>query len=204
MTIDKLERLFRNQYQSHHYTRQSVDRHMIKRILAAGIQAPGPLPKKPWKFKVVDGPIKIRRISDELDETIRRIRARYKPGSKRDSLDKHHQSMKYLRDVPLLVFCYTTTPGHFENEFHEDCESRERASGLLLTAGMVLQNMMLTATALELGSSYTTAPLIAEKALDKILKTPKGYRLIAVMTFGHPSDKNRNPDHVELKDFIFR
>jgi nitroreductase len=73
-----------------------------------------------------------------------------------------------------------------------------------LTAGMVLQNMMLTATALELGSSYTTAPLIAEKALDKILKTPKGYRLIAVMTFGHPSDKNRNPDHVELKDFIFR
>ena len=63
-----------------------------------------------------------------------------------------------------------------------------------------IQNMLLAACALELGACWIGA--FHEEEVERILKTPRGVRAIAIVPLGHPAEKPEAPPKRSIGEMI--
>ena len=84
----------------------------------------------------------------------------------------------------------------------KDIDAMEESSSLL-NVGMVLQNMMLYAHDLGIGSSCLTGPLIAKESLEKYLKIPSVWSLTALLALGYSKEAPKSPGRKKINDSFF-
>jgi nitroreductase len=160
-----------------------VPEELIHKILRAGQWAPSGGNTQRWRFLVVKDPeIKkkvqgyYKRAYDEV------IGPRYKtsappPGSDPARYERQHAAVEYLTDhyheAPVwIVACLEAgeNPGH-------------SAGSSIYPA---VQNMLLAARALGLGSTLTTRHMMYGKEVDAVFGLPKGVQSYAILPIGYP------------------
>lgn len=173
---------------------------LIVQILEAGIKAPNGGNNQTWHFVVVkDMAIKkavqaiYKRAFDEI------IGPRYAsspppPGSDAGKYDRQHKAVEYLTDhyheAPVwIVACLNHGKG-----------KPERMSGASIYPAV--QNMLLAARALGLGSSLTTRHMFYADEADKALELPPGYVSYAILPIGYPMGNFGPLGRGDLKDFV--
>src|SRR5579862_4696770 len=156
---------------------------LINKILQAGQWAPSGGNTQRWRFLVVKDPevkkkvqVYYKRLFDES------VGPRYAssappPGSDAARYKRQHAAVEYLTDhfheAPVwIVACL------------EDGPSPNRSSGSSVYPAV--QNMLLAARALGLGSTLTTRHLLFEKDAEKALGIPEGYHSYAILPIGYP------------------
>ena len=156
------------------FTPEDVDDAAVARILTAATHAPTAENSQPFVFIVVRDP--------DIRSTIGAITARVWEGGARE-LEIGRLSPAFLRDVdqgamggvakaPVLI----VVAGDTRLTFAETLDSS------LFPA---VQNMLLAAHALGLGSTLTTLPVLSGNDLSEALGLPPEVRPVAVVPIGH-------------------
>jgi nitroreductase len=174
---------------------------LIRKILQAGVCAASGGNSQRWRFLVIKDPgIKKevqRYYKRAFDEVVgpRYATSAPPPGVTKERYQRQHAAVEYLTDhfheAPVWISAcpvsVTTTP--------------TRASGASIYPAV--QNMLLAARALGLGSTLTTRHLLHEKDAEAALGLPPGVHSYAILPIGYPMGKFGPVGRGPLSDIVY-
>lgn len=169
------------------YTDQQVGQGKLDTIMKSAIYAPSALNKQPWEIRVVQNP-KI------LDEINKRFLA-YAQGK------EFQGSAARYREPGFSIFHNSPTLIVIANDKSNPTSS--------LDVGIALQNILLSADALGLGTCPigSLVPVLAlpeNKDLLKLLNIPEGYGIAINISLGYPAESPKAPIRYSDKVKIIR
>jgi nitroreductase len=173
---------------------------LIVKILDAGLRAANGGNSQTWHFVVVkDAAIKKavqRWYKKAFDEVIgpRYGAAAPPPGSTADKYHRQHGAVEYLtehyHEAPVwIVACIK----------HGDTPPIRMSGASIYPA---VQNMLLAARALGLGSTLTTRHMLFAEEADKALQLPQGVLSYAILPIGYPMGKFGPVGRGKLSEFV--
>ncbi len=166
------------------YRPDPVKRDDICILLKAADQAPSAMNRRQWEFIVVTG----AKIA-EMGESFRRIMEEYT----RDEKSSRMKGSPLTRDdfirfaaiyggAPVIIVVLTDT-----------AQTADFRRANLESASAAMENLLLAATALGLGTCWMTGPLNDETALRRILAVPEDKEIVAVTPLGYPVEVPEAP-----------
>jgi nitroreductase len=173
---------------------------LIRKILEAGTCAANGGNTQKWRFMVIKDPAKKQAVQRwykrAFDEVVgpRYASSAPPPGSTAEKYHRQHSAVEYLTDhfheAPVwIVACL------------EDGSSPNRSAGASVYPAV--QNMLLAARALGLGSTLTTRHLQFEKEAEAALGLPPGVHSYAILPIGWPMGKFGPVGRGKLSDFVY-
>ena len=169
------------------YLPDAVDQQTIEHILAAGVRAPSPLNTQPWQFIVITAQAKKQEIYEEAERcrawAIEQSGWKWLNGYKTD----------FLLQAPVLV-AVVGDP----KKSGMDMFQKEGPVGYQLACAAAIQNMMLAAHALDLGSLFFT--LFEKNQLRGLLDIPEEKTPVALVCIGKPKDPQVPVPRKDIKE----
>jgi nitroreductase len=169
---------------------EPVPRDAIETVLDCAIRAPNHKLTEPWRFAVLTGPAK-RRFAD--------LRARYRLRRFADpAAPEATASAEKMRaeteETPALVIVLCAVS--------EDEMRREEDYAATM---MAVENLLIAAEALGLGTYVRTGGMMRDPELTGIVKLQQGFRIVAMVSLGYPAEavepRRRRPAR-ELTEWI--
>ncbi len=176
--------LFRHQRAIRNFTDEDVPEELVHQALTAAIHAPSGSNTQPWHFIVVRDPDIKRAISDEYEAA----RASYR--AERSASSSTEQP---FLAAPVLIVACVNTPASGQAGFQ---------TGASIYPSV--QNLMLAARALGLGTVLTTLHRRRKSEVHEILGIPDHIESAAIIPLGWPDREygpNRRPP---VEQFVMR
>ncbi len=159
-----------------HYRPDPVSRDDVMTVLHAANYAPSALNRQQWEFLVVTGE-KILEMGESYRSTLDSYLANWETSPMRGFITKE-EFIRYAETyggAPVVIVVLTMV---------EDLANFRKAN--LESASAAMQNLILAATALGLGTCWMTGPLRDEETLRQILPIPDDREIVAVTPLGYP------------------
>lgn len=153
-----------------------LDRNLIEQLLDAAVRAPNHKMTEPWRFYVLTGDSKRRFAELRRDRRAQRFEDPEAPEA-RKALEKAYDS---VIDTPAVIAVATLVaddPVRREEDFAATC--------------CAIQNMLLAAMSLGLGTYLRTGSLLEDPRLRELLGAGEGERVIATIYVGYPKEEPR-------------
>jgi nitroreductase len=175
---------------------------LIRKILEAGAGAANGGNTQRWRFLVVKDP-KIKQAvqvwyKKAFDEVVgpRYAKSAPPPGVTAERYARQHSAVQYLTDhfheAPVwIVAC-----------IDEGTAQPTRWSGASIYPAV--QNMLLAARALGLGSTLTTRHLLYEKEAEAAMGLPEGVHSYAILPIGYPMGRFGPVGRGKLADIVYQ
>jgi len=162
----------------------SVSEGQLDAILNAGRWAPNPLNLQPWEFIIITAPEIKAMVRGVAEDAKQEVIEQNGPGW----VKKY--GVEFLEEAPVLVVVLANTSlgglGSFFGQKH----------GAIQAASACVQNMMLAAADMELGSLWFT--FFRPEKLRVVLHIPEDMEIAAVVPFGKPKGQIMAPPRKEL------
>ncbi|NYZ75922.1 nitroreductase family protein [Candidatus Micrarchaeota archaeon] len=155
--------------------RKEVPLKLLVKVIEAGTWAPSAVNTQPWAFILVR--------DKELKKRVREI---YDEASSTSGLYK--QDTEFVENATLIIVLSDT--GNVLHQF---------------STSAAVENMLLAATALGLGSVWMCRPLRVEKTLNELrelFKIPSNYEIIGIVALGYPDEKPKPKERKPLKEIL--
>lgn len=162
------------------FQKQPLDRNTTDKIVQAGILAPSAKNRQPWKFLIYSENSK-NKLLDEMEKGLLRERDIHAllPDSKNGLADAFH-TLKIMREAPTLIIVLNTNcVSPFETV---DAEQRVTEICDSLSIGAAIENMLLRATELGIGSLWIANTFFAYPELVKYIGT--AHQLVGAIALG--------------------
>ena len=158
------------------YRSDPVSREQVHAVLDAANQAPSGLNRQPWEFLVVTGE-KIREMGKSYHSTLTEYLKNWEasPMSRALTRDEFIRFSETYGGAPVVIVLFVKADP-IPNFRKADLES----------ASAAMQNLLLAATALGLGTCWMTGPTRDEKTLRQILALPDDREIVAITLLGYP------------------
>ncbi|MHA2061970.1 MAG: nitroreductase family protein, partial [Candidatus Sifarchaeia archaeon] len=153
------------------YTDEDVSEESVRQIIEAGMLAPSAGNMQSWEFIIV------------RDQT-----TKY-------SLSQESLGQKHILDVPVVIVVVANT-----KIAEKRYGSRGRDVYCFLGTGAAIQNMLLTAASLGLGTSWVGS--FKEHPVQDILNLPAEIRPVGVIALGHPAETPDIPKRRNYKEIV--
>ena len=156
---------------------------LIRQILLAGQAAASGGNNQRWRFLVLKDPEIKKKVQvyykKAFDEVVgpRYASSPPPPGSDAPKYQRQHRAVEYLTDH------YHEAPVWIVACLEDGANPGRSAGGSIYPA---VQNMLLAARALGLGSTLTTRHIAYEKEVDAAMGIPTGYHSYAILPIGYP------------------
>lgn len=161
------------------YLNKPIPAKILNQIIEAGIWGPAIHGFQPWKFVIITNK---KIIKDLLKIIVSR--------SKDIGIPSFiiMPTIKALSSTSTLICVYRTNKfsnfaTNIDKNFTENARSAE-----LSAISAAIQNIILVAADLKIGTCWLNAPLFFKKEINKIIKT--NLELVAILTIGYPDKKN--------------
>lgn len=161
------------------YLPDPVKREDILSILDAANRAPSAMNRRQWEFIIVTGKKigemgeSFRRIIEEYTKNWETSRMKGSPFSREDFI----RFAATYGGAPVVIVVLT-----------DAAQTKDFRRANLESASAALENLLLAATALGLGTCWMTGPLQDELSLRRILEIPTGKEIVAVTPLGYPAE----------------
>lgn len=177
----------RNRRAVRQYRPDPVSRKDILTVLDAANQAPSALNRQQWEFIVVTGS-KILEMGASYRSTLDEYLAHWDQSPMRDFItrDMFIRFAETYGGAPVVIVILTPS---------DPLPNFRKAN--LESASAALENLMLAATALGLGTCWMTGPLRDEETLRRILRVPEEREIVAVTPLGYPATVPRAPARID-------
>jgi nitroreductase len=142
------------------FSPQQIEREKISQILEAARLAPSSSNRQAWHFVVVDDKKIIEQIPGTVPVGTRRI-------------------VSFISSAPLVIVgCYTKALTHYLAQLtgHEN---------YLVDVSIAMTHMTLAATEQGIGTCWVG--WYGESKLQKVLKLPRRYKIVALLVLGYPA-----------------
>lgn len=161
------------------YESHPVPRELIEKVLEAGRWAPSGANSQPWEFIIVTKKVIREKIASIFMEALNHDR---KADPSFPFKDK-----KYMKNVPAFIFvCADPRLMETYPKFYP------RGVIFIQSIAACIENMLLAATALGLGTVWITIPRHVELQLKDLLSVPEPIRIINVIPIGYPLEKTES------------
>ena len=174
------------------YEPTAISHDDIKKIIHAGIQAPSPKNRQPWRFVVIEGDAKNEMIDAMNKGLEREIKQPSLPHSKQYIPGVQH-TISIMEQTPVTIFIIN--PCNRMLDYQKDWETHIYEAANLQSVGACIQNMLLTAAELGYGSLWNCDIYFAYEELLQWLDTSE--QIVAAVSFGVPAE---NPGARPRKD----
>jgi len=166
-----VEKVIKTRRSHRFYSNRPVEREKLEKIIELAMWAPSAMNRQQWFFVVVTGErLKklIEIVQKGYDHILPRLQMFFSetPGV----IEQTKRFFKNLGGAPAAVFAYYTPTG----DDYSDVQSVSAA----------IQNMLLAAHALGLGTCWMTGPVHVEDEINSALGVV-GKKLVAVITVGY-------------------
>lgn len=165
-----------------------ISEDVIRTILIAGIKAPSGRNRQPWEFVVVTG--------DKRLEMVRIMREGiqiHKAEHEAERIKSVERSANIMEQAPVTIFIFNP---YGKQPWQEKTTEQQLAETIdVQSVGAAIQNMILAATSLGLGSLWICNVYFAYKELCQWLK--KDCQMVAALALGYPDE---NPPMRPRKD----
>lgn len=166
------------------YKPQSLEKEIIDEIIRAGILAPSAKNRQPWKF-IVYGGVSKKELLAEMEKGLLRERdgGAVLPNSKSGLADAFH-TLKIMKEAPVLIVLLNTN----STSPFEKIGAEERITEICnsLSIGAAVQNMLLKATELGVGSLWIANTFFAYPELADHIGT--AYQLAGAVSLGYSDE----------------
>jgi nitroreductase len=157
---------------------KTVSKADIRTILEAANWAPSAMNRQQWEFLIVSGK-KIGEMGESFGRIIEAYTRNWDASRMKGSPFTRGEFVRFAATyggAPVVIVVLTDT-----------AETKDLQRANLESASAALQNLLLAATALGLGTCWMTGPLQDENALRRILVIPENKELVAVTPLGYPA-----------------
>ena len=185
------------------YKTDPVEPAKLTSILSAATMAPSSGNTQPWEFVVVTAQELRSKIKDlilpafEIMDSRGRVQTleQLKDGSGRPV--SGHWAVETMDSVPVLIMvCYNTVRGRrFKDEWHWFEEHAGRGGSIF----PAIQNMLLAAKALGLGTLLSTLCILRAYEIKQLLHIPEHISLEAMVHLGYPDEQLGRPRRFALE-----
>ena len=183
MDFEQLEQLFATQRAVRRFTGEPVDDVLITRLLSAATRAPSARNVQPWRFLV----IRERETKRQLGEVFDQLGAQLYGSGAPDRTP--------WEDVPVLIAVFS------ERVFGE---GEAAATALGASIFPAVQNLLLAAHALGLGTVLTTRWKSREAEVRPLLGLPDSASLHAIIPVGWPDRRYGRNRRQPVSEVAFR
>jgi coenzyme F420-0:L-glutamate ligase/coenzyme F420-1:gamma-L-glutamate ligase len=182
------------------YIQRPVPSEILEEILNAATWAPSAHNAQPWRFIVLKDARSKRCLAEAMAETwLQYLKRDGVPQETRASLVS--ESVEQFSSAPVLVVACMTLEDmdQYRDEKRGRCE-RDLAVQSLAAA---MQNMLLAAHAMGLGSCWYCAPVFCQKAVRQALGIPGEVEPQALIAFGYAAEKPLAPPRKSISGIAF-
>lgn len=189
----------KNRRSIHEYTSRVVSESVLNKVLEAATWAPSAHNSQPWRFIVVkDSALKMK-LARAMATNWKRDLA--KDGvSEKDRENLTRASVERFSNAPIIIVpCLTMTEMH-----HYPDKRRQKIEFIMgvQSVAAAVENMLLAAHAVGLGSCWFCAPLFCPETVRKVLNIPSGIEPQALITLGYPASRPEPPLRKSLKEIL--
>ena len=185
------------------YKPDPVEPEKLTRVLRAGTMAPSSGNVQPWEFVAVTAPeikTKIKELvlpAFEILDSRGRVQT---PDQLKDSSGRPvsgHWAVEQMDSVPVLIMvCYNPVRGRrFKDEWRWFEEHAGRGGSIY----PAIQNMLLAAKALGLGTLLSTLCVLRASEIKQLLHIPDNIGLEAMVHMGYPDERLGRPRRLPLE-----
>ena len=185
-----------------------VSKDDINKIIEAGIWAPSSGNTKPYKFLVLDDKKKIEEFFSLTLESIVRWKkeaAQKKGISITELYENYKKYLDGIKNAPVFIFVFldlekgaeSFTNGNVPNLVSNGYLYNSLRDSLFLC----VENMILEATALGLGSLYFDLPSASNTPINKFLKVNNSTEFFTCIPIGY-ADEQPEADFRKIEDFL--
>jgi nitroreductase len=169
------------------YQPDPVSRKDILVVLDAANQAPSALNRQQWEFLVITGE-KIRAMGKSYRSTLDEYLAYWERSPMRDFISREEfiQFAETYGGAPVVIVVLTPA---------DEIPNFRKAN--IESASAAMENLLLAATALGLGTCWMTGPLRDEQVLRRILAIPEDMEILAVTPLGYPAAVPESPPRLD-------
>ena len=170
----------------------------IEHCLRAAVQAPNGGNVQPWQFVVVMDPAQRRRVAEPFqraaDRYLRALDAVRQPGDERAerswqrNVELTRHLAAHLADTPFVLFVLTPYPNQLEDD-----EGPIEIGGLEASIFPAVQNFLLAARDLGLGTTLTTLVKVYEDEVKAICGIKAHHEIVALVPIGRPVGRFGTP-----------
>lgn len=176
-------------------------RELVLKVLEAAVWAPSAHNSQPWRFILVDEFEVRRRLADRMAGAwLRDMRRDGVPEVEALGRVKSETYERILEAPLLILVCLDTTKLHTYPD--ERRQAAERTLGVQSVAAAV-QNMLLAAYTLGLGSCWLCAPLFCKDEVREVLEIPEYVEPQAMVVAGYPAEEPEPPQRSPLRSVVF-
>jgi len=155
------------------YEDKEVSDEIIEKLIDAARLAPSGMNSQPWRFLVIKDKEKLKKVREIYTKA-------------REKLGIYPQDTSFVEKITLILVLA-------DKEFQwakNDCY-------------FAMENLMLKAADLELGSLCLGALMVSADELVKMFNVPNNLDLVIPRVVGYPKGKVEMPDKKEVKDILF-
>ncbi len=170
-----VEKVIKERRSHRFYLDKPVERGKLEKLVELAMWAPSAMNRQQWFFVVVGGE-KLKNLISTISKSVDYLMPRLERffGDKPKVIALTKQFFRNLGNAPVAIFAYYTPTG----DDYSDVQSVAAA----------VQNIILSAHAMGLGSCWMTGPVHVEDEINRILGI-EGKKLVAVVTIGYPAKK---------------
>ncbi len=173
----------------------SISKAAVDEIVLAGSLAPSAKNRQPWKFTITEGKSKAE-LCEVMEAGLKREKiSPLLPESTAGIADAEH-TLSIMRQAPLLIFI-TDIYGS-DLTVHLTADEHEFEICNTLSIGAAIQNMILTAQNLGIGSLWICNTCFAQRELNELLNG----ELRAALALGYPAEAPNARPRKDIRDII--
>ena len=182
------------------FLNKSIPKDIIEEIIKAGIVAPSAKNRQPWKYLIYSGENKNKLLQQMENGIIKEEREPFFKNSLNGIPDAKY-TLSVMKKAPVIIMVVNTNgEDPFRNKtpddrFIEICD--------ILSIGASIENMLLKATELGIGSLWIANTFYAYNELAKFMNTNN--EIISAIALGYPEEKpNARPrkSFSDIAEFI--
>ncbi|MBQ3515553.1 MAG: nitroreductase family protein [Lachnospiraceae bacterium] len=180
------------------YLDKDVSKEMIEQMIDAGRMSPSAKNRQPWKYIVLGGKSKMEFLECMWKGILREENeCAFLPNSKNGIADAKN-TWKIMEQAPVLIVILNTngsTPFvdlDVDNRITEICDT--------LSIGASIENMLLKATEIGLGTLWIANTCYAYKELTEYLNTTK--QLVGAIAVGYADEKPAQRPRKKMEDIV--
>lgn len=174
------------------FSARPVSREDILRLIEAARWAPSNHNRQPWRFVVLEDKGEIAQLAERVGQKLSEQLKSLPPTVSSYVGDFAHYAT-FFSQAPVLIVVLHKGPTSLSNSLLKGSSHAELVSGEPLSAAMAVQNLLLAAHTLGLGSCVLTAPLIVQEVILTGLDVSTGYNVTCLVALGYPAEEPPQP-----------
>ncbi len=200
-TYDQLLELMRSRRSIRRFATRPVSRELLIQLIEAARWAPSNHNRQPWKFIVLEDGSQIQALARNVSQALS-ARLKSLPSIASAYLTEFAEHAVSFARAPVVLMVLHKPPVTMSAPLLDGVPNAALVSGEPLSVAMAVQNILLAAHALGLGTCVLTAPLVTPAAITTAVALPPGFALTCLVAVGYPAEAPEPPRRKALEQIV--